>query len=172
MTGSSHAIPAPSVPRLPAARRAVTALLVVLLGLLAAKAAFAGPLRGLTGTPAAPSSPWSVALAGSRGGAVSPGQSSQLLAYRVTNAGQGAVAHLHASVATDPATGDVLNPSGAVIVGCLGRWFKATPATGAAGLPVPAGGSAQAWVRLSMINAPVNQDACRGADVAVKLTAS
>jgi hypothetical protein len=151
----------------------VTTALLILLGLFAAQAALAGPLRGLSLTGGSSASSWSVSLPGApRGGVLYPGQGSQLLAYTVSNPGQSAAAaRLHASVATDPATGDALNPSGAPIVGCLARWFTVAHATGATDLRVPAGGSAHGWLRLSMINAPVNQDACRGSDVAVKLTA-
>ena len=156
--------------------RAAMVVLLMLLGLIAARAALAGSLHGLslTGAPATSSGEWRVSVSAAPGGGVIyPGHSSERLLYTVTRVGQTrATPHLRASVVADPATGGARDPSGAVIPGCLARWFAVAPVTGATWLHIPRGSTSQGWLRLTMIDAPVNQDACRGSRVAVKLSVS
>jgi hypothetical protein len=61
-----------------------------------------------------------------------------------------------------------------VIRGCLARWFQVIPDAGAPSLPTTlehAGARYQGSVDLTMINAPVNQDACKGQTPAVLIAA-
>jgi hypothetical protein len=151
--------PVPDLVGMP--RRAI-ALLVGVLALAGSQAALGG-----TGSPASAtgSSAWRVAVVGASGGPVYPGRGGEAFTFTLASR-SGAIerpAGLAVSVSTDAANGDALTPSGAVIGGCLARWFRVMPAIRLNHL----GATYRGRFTLSMVDAPVNQDACAGHRVGV-----
>lgn len=92
--------------------------------------------------------------------------------YAVTATG------LAAGVQSDPTTGYVLDNAGAPIKGCLASWFKFTPSSLSSTntLQIPANGSvvlpASSGPSIELVDAPTNQDACKGAVVKLNFIGS
>src|SRR5579859_7963359 len=109
---------------------------------------------------------------GSASGPVYPGGPAQPISVSLTdpyNYGV-TITGLAASVAQD-SNGNVLDPSGTAVYGCLASWFKFTdtPLTPNNTLSLNSG-AAQILPsvddpRIAMIDAPVNQNACKGAQL-------
>lgn len=146
------------------------------LGLLVTTLVLLGSIRLASAQTTAAGAPtWNVSLAGAEpGAAVYPGHGRALIDFTATSYGARPLAQLRAAISTDAATGEARDRAGRVIHGCLARWFKVVADRDS---PRPtalpgSGESYRGWLVLTMINAPVNQDACQGAQLGLRLSAT
>lgn len=118
---------------------------------------------------------WMVSVnpSGSKAG-LYPGGAPVRLGFSASEQGGagGGRAEVVPSLSVDPATGDVVNRSGQPVAGCLARWFRVRLDASDSPLPAKPGTSYRGFVDVTMIDAPVNQDACEGQAPAVTVTVS
>jgi hypothetical protein len=140
-----------------------------------------GLALGSNGRRGSAARPWSTtvefgqALFRSAPDGIYPGGGTETIPFAVTNTGQGArrLDRVTFSVVSDAATGDVETAAGRDVRGCLSAWFRLRPASGThlgPDVTLGAGETYRGAMRLSMINAPVNQDACQGQAPAVAVS--
>ena len=146
---------------------------VTLAALLGGGVAVAMPTTGMS-----PGPDWAVELAAthSSGKILYPGQGVESMAFTVVNESSRPekLSEIDASV-TEGIDGDAATLGGHAIPGCLARWFRVSLGRSSATPParlVAPGAVYRSMVLVRMIDAPVNQDPCRGALPAVRLSVS
>ncbi len=158
-------------------RRGAAVSVAILVALAAAAAAAAAAAERSAQTSLRGRSPfWRISIMAPRFGRLYPGGPPVLITFTVTGSRRDAILHhVAAAVALDSRTGDIETGAGTPVPGCLGRWFSLTTTPDGPPLPVPprdAGQPFRGQIRLAMMNAPVDQDACQRGAPAVTVVAS
>jgi hypothetical protein len=146
------------------------------LGLLVTALVLLGSIRLASAQTTASAAPtWNVSLSGADpGAAIYPGHGRASIDFTATSSGAKPLAQLRAAISTDEATGEARDRAGRVIHGCLARWFRVL-ARPDSPRPTSLPGSGESYrgrLVLTMIDAPVNQDACQGAQLGLRLSAT
>lgn len=133
----------------------------------------AAGLAAPTSNPAGAAAGWAVSIASDSSAArLYPGGAPVRLEFTLTNqsGGDRRPVEILAALSVDPSTGAVRNESGETIRGCLARWFNVALDPATRHLLVKPAGSSRGVIDVTMIDAPVDQDACEGHAPAVTVS--
>jgi hypothetical protein len=116
---------------------------------------------------------WTVTVSSDTSGKLLPGSGTEKIGYTITNPNKGSQAFstVTATVNAD-GSGNVLGANGTPVAGCLASWFTADAGTTTppAGTSIPKNGSATGTVTVTMLDEPVNQDACENVSPQITVT--
>ena len=154
----------------------VTAVAAVSVGAVVAYGYYTASGSGNGTADAGTSTPWTV-NGFSSSGTMLPGSGTATVSFTITNASSGHQAITGVSASIPASSGNVLDSAGTAVPGCLASWFSAGSATvngSAVSTPVDLAGAATAagTVAVTMTNAAVSQDACKGVSPRVTVSVS
>lgn len=157
-------------------RRIAVAAIVTVAGASGVAVARGGPFAALSGGE---SVAWTVALdasTGKQGAVIYPGGPIQRIPFTITSSRDGqTLRRVAASISAVKRGSHAASSTGSGLPSCAARWFTAVPDPGDPTLPAEfkhAGESYHGSIDVTMVDAAVDQDACRGQSPAVTIAAA